>query len=429
MKSLKHTLICIILIVSLFAAFTAGAGADYYNSRIADRLQSKAYLLYNTDADVMVFSSGADEPLQCGSLVKLTTALVVMEHCSDLSENIAVSYDAIAYVSGYTCGLSEGEVISVENLLYCMLVDSANDAANVLAVHFGGSVSNFVQMMNDYAVSVGCTSTVYGNPSGLDDPGHHTTANDMLKIARKVIENEKLFKMTDTVEYIVPATNKHAERELSTNLSIIDSGNSIYYYKYAHGLKYGNTDAALNCAISLAEYNGYTYIGVILGAPRADYNGDGANDKTALFELIRMFKWAFSNMKLMVIADSSTIIKDVPVILSSQTDHVRLVPRQEVTALLMDDVDNSSFAYECDVNPEIVAPVSKGDVLGSAKIKYAGDTIAEVVLVAGETVKRSTAMYVGYCVKRLLTSLWFYGILAAGILTVVVVVTLRRRKY
>ncbi|MCR5783366.1 MAG: serine hydrolase [Clostridia bacterium] len=422
-------MLSVILLVSLLAVFTAGAGADYYNSRIADKLNAKAYLLYNTDTDIMVFSSGADELLQSGSLVKLTTALVVMEHCSDLSENIAVSYDAIAYVSGYTCGLSEGEVISVENLLYCMLVDSANDAANVLAVHFGGSVSGFVKMMDNYAASIGCTSTVYGNPSGLDDPGHHTTANDVLKIARKVIENEVLFKMTDTVEYIVPATNKHAERKLSTNLSIIDSGSYTYYYKYAHGLKYGNTDAALNCAVSLATYNGYTYIGVILGAPRADYNNDGANDKTALFELTRMFKWAFSNMKLMVVADTSTIIKDVPVLLSAQTDHVRLVPRQEVTALLMDDVDSASFAYECDVNPEIKAPVSKGDVMGSAKIKYAGDTIADVVLVAGESVKRSTSMYVAYCLKKLFTSVWFYGIIVAGALTVVVVVTLRKRKY
>ncbi len=417
------------LVLCLLFALAAGAGADYYNSRIADRLNSKAYLLYNTDTGVTVFSNGADEPLQSGSLVKLTTALVVMERCADLSENIVVSHDAVAYVSGYTCGLSEGEVISVENLLYCMLVDSANDAANVLAVHFGGSVQGFVNMMNEYAASIGCTSTVYGNPSGLDDPGHHTTANDILRIAQKITGNEKLYKMTDTVEYIVPATNKHAERELSSNLSIIDSNSYTYYYKYAHGFKYGNTDAALNCAVSLAEYNGYTYIGVVLGAPRADYNNDGANDKTALIELTRMFKWAFSNMRLTVVADSSTIIKDVPVLLSAQTDHVRLVPRQEVTALLIDDVDDSSFAYECNVEEEVYAPVNKGDILGSAKIKYAGDTIADVVLVAGETVRRSTAKYVAYCVKRLFKSLWFYGIVVAAGMLVIVIAIVRKKKY
>ena len=430
-KSIKY-LFAVFIILCAFFSLSATCGAADYNSHIDDNMNSKAFLLYNIDTGTTIFSKNADEKLQSGSLVKLTTALVVMENCPDLTENVAVTSDALSPLYGlgsYTCGLEAGEVISINDLLYCMLVDSANDAANALAIRVGGSIDNFVKMMNEYADSIGCTSTVYANPSGLDDPDHHTTANDLLIIAQKVMENETLFKMTDTVDYVVPKTNMHKEREMSTNLSIIDSGSYTYYYKYAHGMKYGNTNAAQHCAVSTASNNGYTYVGVVLGAPQADYNGDGANDKTALMELIRMYKWAFSSMKLTVVADTSTIIKDVPVRLSSQTDHVRLVPRQEATALLMDSVDSSSFAYECDVEDDILAPVNKGDILGSAKIKYAGETVAEVVLVAGESVRLNPLYYAGYCLGKLFTSVWFYGIVAAAALTVVVVVIIRRRRY
>ena len=430
-KSINSIFTVVLVFISLFALSTAGS-ADYYNSHIDENMNARAFLLYNTDTGTTIFSENADTPLQCGSLVKLTTALVVMENCPDLSENVAVTSDALRPLYGlgsYTCDLTEGEVISINDLLYCMLIDSANDAANVLAVRVGGTIDKFVGMMNEYVSSIGCTSTVYANPHGLDDPDHHTTANDMLIIAQKVMANETLFKMTDTVDYVVPRTNMHKERKMNTNLSIIDSGSGTYYYKYAHGMKYGNTDVARHCAVSSATNDGYTYVGVVLGAPDADYNDDGANDKTALMELIRMYKWAFSNMKLTVVADTSTIIKDAPVRLSSQTDHVHLVPRQEASALLLKSVDSSSFAYECDVKEEILAPVKKGDVLGSAKIKYAGKTVADVVLVAADSVRRNPVYFAGYCIGRLFTSVWFYGVLAGVALTVVVVVIIRRRRY
>lgn len=383
-------------------------------------MRSEAYLLVNVDTETVIFSQNADERLKCASLVKTATAILVVEKCNDLDAVVTVSESALEPLKGLysaSCDLQVGEQMSVRNLLYCMMMWNANDAANVLAEYIGGSITEFVQMMNDLAKEVGCTNTNFTNPTGLDEDGEYTSANDMYLLTKRAVNNSVLADIANTADYTVPATNMSEERELNTGVDIIEDG-SRYYYEYAKGFKVGHTDESKRCASVVATKNAYTYIGIVLGCPNECIDDCGYPDNTALYEARRMLRWAFRYLKMTTIASVSDILTDVPVSLSSEMDHVRLVPENQIQALLLNTVDKSSLEFIYDVQENIKAPVEKGTVLGTVYVKYADAVVATSKLVAGDSVKRSGLLYAGYIIKNIVTSpifLIIFGIVFVGV--------------
>lgn len=426
----KSIIFTIIFILVLLPCFSFSASADYYNMNLED-MRSDAYLLINVDTGTTVFSQNADKQLKCASLVKTATAIVVVENCENLDATVTVTESSLApleNVSSANSGLKAGEKISVRNLMYCMMMENSNDAANVLAEYVGGTIDDFVVMMNDLAKELGCKNTHFTNPHGLDEEGEYTSANDMYLLTKYAMNLSVIADMAAIVDYTVPATNMSDARELNTRTDIVERG-SRYFYDYAKGFKVGMTDEAKRCASVVATKDAYTYIAIVLGCPNECIDGCGYSDNTALYEARRMLRWAVRELKMTTIAEPSDIITDIPVALSSDADHVRLVPEKQIQALLLSTVDESSLEYILDVQQDVKAPVEKGDVLGTVKIKYADSVIAEVNLVAGDSVSRNGLMYTGYIIKNIFTSPVFIVIAIIALIVLLVYILKIYNRY
>ncbi len=388
-------------------------------------------LLLNRDSGTVIFDKNADKVTAPASLTKITTAIVTIQNCQDLDTVVTVkqsSLDAIAGTNSSTAGLLAGEQLTVRQLLYCLLVRSANEAAVILADYIGGgSVSAFVQMMNDYVQSIGCENTHYVNPHGLDAEGHYSTARDLAVITEHALELPLFSEIVNTVSYTLPATNKSPERNLLSTNWLINPNFKTYYCEYAAGVKTGSTSDAGRCVISTASKDGYNYLAVVMGAPYEDVNGDGNPDNCAFLECKKIFEWAFDNLRLTKVADPTRIVTVVDVRLSRDADHVRLVPESEVTALVPVGNDENSVLIEAipEETPTVVdAPIKKGDVLGKARILYAEDEIATVNLVAAEDVDVSILLYLGNGISKLFHSTVFLIVFALVLLVLAVYIGL-----
>lgn len=425
MKKVISVIFTVILLFGCLFTFPAHAA---YNASL-DTKANVAFLM-SLDDGTVIFDKNADAQVAPASLTKIMTAILTIENCTDLDAMVTIkksSIDALMGTNSSTAGLVAGEEISVRNLLYCMLVKSANEAALVLADYIGGSVNAFVGMMNDTATQFGCENTHFMNPHGLDELNHYTTARDLAKITQHALTLPVFSEITNTVTYKLPATNKNSERNILSTNWMINPNFRTYYYAYAQGIKTGTTSNAGQCMISKASKDGYNYLGIIMGATAEDVNGDGNPDNSAFLDCKKMFQWAFDTIRLSKIADPAQIATVIDVKLSWKVDHIRLVPESEVTALVPIGTDSSGVMMQViteETPTSVNAPVKKGDVLGKARILYAEQEIATVNLVAAEDVNMSVSLWLLHGIKVIFTSTVFQIIFAIILLILAVYIFL-----
>ena len=339
------------------------------------------------------------------SLTKITTAMVVLEKADDLQRVCTVTQDELDELAGTnssTAGLVDGEQLTVEQLLYLLMVHSANEAAIILAHEFSGTTAAFVEEMNAYAAKLGCKDTHYLNPHGLDAEGHYTTARDLALIIRHALQNDEFTKIVGTPVYEMEATNKRNATKYNNTNSLLVPG-SYYSYTPCKGIKTGTTAEAGYCLASYASQNGYTYLTIIIQGAEGWKNRTYSGGNTAFNETIRAYKWVFDNIKLTPIATPKDKVTQVNVDLGRKKDKVTLVPAQEVQALIPSSIDSSGISIELipeSLPKEILAPIKPGDKIGKAKVLYAGEELTTVDLAASEEVKRSWPATIWYYVKK-----------------------------
>ena len=226
-------------------------------------IESKAGLLIERSQKKILFEKNIHEKMYPASTTKILTAIVVLEN-ANINDYAVVSQNALDTIPyGYvTCNLQVGEELKVQDLLYALMIESANDAAVVLAEHVAGSVEDFAFMMNEKAREIGCENTHFVNPNGIHDENHYCTAYDlylMTEYALTFNQNEIFRDLISRTSYTLPATNKHAEADrtfTTTNELMIENNNDRidnYYYKYAFGVKTGHTKQAGYCLVSSAK--------------------------------------------------------------------------------------------------------------------------------------------------------------------------------
>lgn len=404
MKKTINFLLCLILSVS-FMIPTAFAS---YQSDL--EVESEIALLVSLDTDAVIFSKNSNKRTAPASLTKIVTAAVAIENCKDLENTIVtVDYSAIHALDGTgssMVGIKPGEKINMLDLLYCMMIHSGNDAANVVAEYIGGSIPNFVNMMNEFVAKVGCTDTHFMNPHGLDTDGHYTTADDMAKIIKYALKLPKFEEIANTSRFTLPASNLREKQTMRTTNQLLLKDTS-YYYEYASGIKTGTTTNAGRCVASTASKNGYRYLGIVMRGLYKDANGNIIKDKLTNFsDCKKMFEWAFDNIRLKVVADRNQVVTSVKVNYGRTDEPLNLIPKEEVRALVPAALDPSGVLIEADENfPKTIdAPVKKGDVVGKANILYANEVIGTVDLVAEEDAGRSMIKYGASLVKKAFTS-------------------------
>ena len=302
-------------------------------------IQAKAALLVDGSSGRVLYAKNEHEELYPASITKVTTALLVFEAIERgdlrLDQTVTVSASALAGQDpdGSTAGIKEGEQLTVEELLYCMLVVSANEACSILAEAVSGSVDAFIEQMNQRVQELGCVNTHYVNDSGLHDPQHYSSAWDIYLITREAMKYDEFMTIVNSKSYTVPATNLSEARELHSTNALISTWRMLgYYYSGAQGIKTGSTSDAGNCLVSSAVRGSRRLVGVVLGADTVTDAG-GSRKVMSFVEMARMFDYGFDNFTSQTVLKSDEAVMEVPVALSKETNYVVVHPAEKLDAL------------------------------------------------------------------------------------------------
>ena len=369
-------------------------------------IDAGASILVNAETGEIIHAENEKEKKFPASTTKIMTALLVLEKCN-LSDVVTMQDEDFTDVKNgaSNAGLKVGEKITVENLLYCLLLPSGNEAANALARVTGGSLDEFVQMMNDRDKELGCVNTHFANPNGLHDDNHYSCAYDLCLIAQQAMQNSTFATIVNTAQKKLPATNMNAERIIYTTNQLILSSYSSIYYDNCYGIKTGHTSQAGYCLVSYAKQSGYTYYSVVLGAKAgSEYAGSFTETK-------RLFEWAFDNFRLKTATEAGSAVTECPVRLGRGTDHVTLVTAEDVSVLIPNDAEVSDLEVNISTQDSYDAPIAQGDKLGTVTYSYQGMECATADLVALSEVQRSTILYALDCIAR------FFQLTAVRIIT------------
>ncbi len=408
---------CIFLIICLI--FTPMITVSAYEPSGVE-ITANAAMLVSLDTDEVLYEKNADKKVYPASITKIMTTLLILESEKyDPEAKIAMTEEALDLISGTGSSVSllkVGEEITQLDLVYMVLMSSYGDCSLLAAIHYGGSVDNFVNMMNSRATELGLTSTHYENPIGLHHEQNYTTARDTYILTKFALQNETFKEVCGSTRHTVQ-TSMSGQRVLSTT-NFLQDNTTNYYYTYAKGVKTGYTDEAGRCLVSTASYNGYNYMCLVFGCP--------PNEKKHFTESKELYRWAFNNFEFKKVADTSNPVAEISVDLSLDTDFVSLYVDEGFVSILPKDADQSTISIVPHPTKEIVdAPIKKGQVLGTADIIYAEQVIGTVNLISNENIEKSAMLTVLRAVKNFFTSSYMkvlYVLIALVILIFIIAV-------
>ena len=389
MKIKKYKKLCILflLLIIIKLIFPIFSFADE-NALVVN---SPSALLMDFNSGKILYEKNIDEKRYPASLTKIMTAIIALENC-ELDEVATVSYDSVMSISmGYvTANLQVGEQLTIEQLLYVLMVGSSNDAAVVIAEHISGSVEEFSKVMNAKAKELGCTNTNFVNPNGEHDENHYSTARDLAIIARYAMQNEEFRKLVSTTSYKLPATNKYDKEDrlfTTTNSLLVTNNNSRsdnYYYKYAIGIKTGFTTPAGNCLVAAASKGDLELLTVVLGGGQTD---EGLSERYV--DTINLFEYGYKNYMLREVIKKNNVVQTTKIKNATRnTKQLDVVISNDVYVLCRQEDKNSAILPEVTLNENLKAPIKMGDVVG--KVKYTVEGIEyEENLLANNDVKKS----------------------------------------
>ena len=432
---MKKFLSVILVAVIILSTFSIGASASF-NTLL--ETEADIVLLINTDTETVILDKNADKRSAPASLTKIVTCMLVLENCTDLSTMVTCkreSLNGLYEQNAATAGILAGETLSIKDLLYCLMLPSAADAANILADYVGNGIDNFVVMMNEFVAKLGCENTKFYNAHGLDtDPNAYTTANDLYKITKYALQNPTFKEITSTSRYDVAPTAKYPyTRYLHNTNKMMNPGIPDYYCDAVSGVKTGTTDAAGRCVITTASRDGYNYLLIVMGAPQYDIDNDGVEENVAFTESKKIYNWAFKNIELTKVTDKTDVVTVVDVKYNSKVDHLRLVPAEEISALVPLGTQSGSLVTRPIENetPKVVkAPIKKGDVIGKAEVLYGNDIVATVDLVAAEDIDLNVFLLIIGVAKNILSTTIFkvLFIVLAILVVIYILLIIRRNK-
>ena len=351
-------------------------GLAAYEMPIQTVNEGESVYLFNADIDKPILEQNADQQRYIASLTKMMTALLFLESGKDMNAEITIpasltqEFKDIQNANGSTINLRIGETVRRIDLLYGLLVASANDAASVIASDVSdGDLTAFVARMNQRAKELGCTSTSFTCVHGLYDYGNVSSAHDLALIAKACAENETYMQVANTLSYTLPATNLHQNERTITSTNLMLNPEYPYYRDYIRGMKTGFTTLAGRCYVTFAQKDGHTYGLVILGCNTPDHLFAECDD---------LFDWAFESFADRPLVDTQTEITTVALTKCRTEPAVALYAAAPVSGYgHADDIVTYSF----DLPESIAATVKSGSVVGTATVYLDGDEVGTVDLV------------------------------------------------
>ena len=367
----RSTALLLTLVLMVCAALPGFAA---YQMPIQTASDTESVYLFDLDTGKPILRQNSEQQRYIASLTKMMTALLFLESGKDMNAEITIptsltqEFKDIQNANGMTAGLRIGETVRRIDLLYALLVSSANDAASVIAYDVGGSVLDFVRQMNARAAELGCTGTNFTCAHGLFDYGNVSTAEDMARIAAECYKNPTFVQVSGTAAYTMPATNLHQnERTINSTNPLTDTG-SEFYRSYIKCVKGGFTTLAGRCAVAFAEQGGHTYGLVILHA-----------DNASLYtECDQLLDWAFESFSDRPLVDTETELTTVDLTKCRAQPTAALYAAAPVSGYgHADDV----VSYAFDLPESIPATVKNGQKVGTATVYLDGYEVGTVDLV------------------------------------------------
>ena len=400
-----------------------------------------AVMLIDLNSGVTLYELDSYERNFPASLTKIMTCWLALEH-GNLNDILTVSETALQnlHESGSTSGLQVGEQMRLEDMLYCMMLESANESCHVIAEHISGTVEAFVALMNQTAAELGCVGTHFANPHGLHNEEHYTTAYDISLIVRAALKNEDFVRITSAATYDLPATNLQEGRQLSTtNKLLIDSIGSGYYYSKASGIKTGFTTPAQCCLVSTADDGNLKLLAIIMGAPLVQDEHENWVYRN-FPEAINLFEYGFNSFNISTVMSTLYPVAEVQVNQSAGAQTVALAPVQEVRTIIDENYDPKEIILDVHLPSKTVdAPIEAGDILGSVTVSYHGMVLGHSDLAAITSIARSEISHKTERTKAYVEGNWWKWLLGIvltffGLIAVYVVAMyfyrrqMRRRK-
>jgi len=355
-KKIKYIVVLLIILLSSSIV----NGENIY-------LSGSSCILIDANTGRILFEKNPHVKMPMASTTKIMTALVALEY-GNLEDEVIITKEAVG-IEGSSIYLREGEIMSLEDLLYGLMLRSGNDAAVAIAIHVGGNLENFIDLMNKKAKEIGAVNTNFTNPHGLHDNLHYTTAYDLALITREAFKYEEFAKIAGTKSYI----SNRVENNYYYN-----KNKTLWEYKGGDGVKTGYTMRAGRCLVSSATRNGHRLIAVSLNAR------DWFNDNYKLLD------FGFENFKPYLIYDKGQFIKKIEVE-KGKKKYLDLVTDSSFTYLLKDD-EKSKIKLTVEVPDRVEAPINEGTKIGYLYTFFDGKLINKIDLIAKSSVGKSNIL-------------------------------------
>lgn len=380
-----------ITVLTLFCSLTVLFGSNAAFALSPGEINAQSAILIDSDSHQMLFEKNSHELMFPASTTKLMTALLILEN-HELNETVTIDAKS-PMATGSRIYIIEDETLTIEQLLYALLLASANDVAEALAIYDSGSIEAFAEKMNQRAVELGALNTHFTNPHGLPDPEHVTTAYDLSRIALEAIKHEKLREIVKTVSYDIPPTNKQPEKRHVTNsnrfLYGTGSGNKIDYrgqtinikYEAITGLKTGYTNAAQQCFISSATKDGKNLISVIL---KAQGNFLYLDTRT-------LIDYGFENFNAHTFASKNELISYFEYN-GNKKVKIPLYSEDDIKALIPNTLNPEEITFETEMMPDFELPVKEGQRIGTIRYFVNGILLTEAPLITLNEISDKSAL-------------------------------------
>lgn len=366
----------IIFSLSEFAAIITYAQTS--NAKGPD-INSPSAILMEASTGQIIYEKNANEVLHPASITKIMTLILIFDSLDSgkisLTDEVTVSEHA-ASMGGSQVYLEPGETQSVETMIKCISIASANDACVAMAEMIAGSEDEFVKKMNERAAGLGMSDTSFVNCCGLDTDGHMSTAHDVALMSRELISR---YPQIHNYSTIWMDTITHVTRKGESEFGLTNTNKLIKQYQWATGLKTGSTSLAKCCLCATARKDGIDLIAVIMAAP---------DSKTRFSDAITLLNYGYSICDIYH-DDSMPELPELSVC-KGKKDSVCLTYEKEFSTLFLSTVDKEKITKQLTLPEKVNAPINQGDVIGTLTYSLDGNALGSVNIIASDTIEQAT---------------------------------------
>ena len=385
----KKIKICIAFFLCCMTLFTEGSVFCLADDAMKPQLLSESYVLMEASTGTVLHEKDMHKVLPPASITKIMTLLLIYEALEDGTityDTVVTTTDHAASMGGSQVYLETGEQQTVETLIKCICISSANDACVAMAEHLAGTEAAFVEEMNKKAKELGMNNTHFVNCCGLDVDGHVSTAYDIALMSAELMSRfpDIMTYTTTRIDSMTHTTNKG-----TTEFGLTNTNKLLTSYEGITGLKTGSTSKARYCLSATATRNDIDMIAVVLSAP---------DTKTRFKEAATLLNYGFAQCKIYT-DDHSDMEPVVVPVKHSMEEEIKLVPKEEFQYVSVNKEDFEQISEEIIVYEKITAPIVKGDELGTIVYSLNGTELGRISLIAEKDIKEAT--YLDYLKKIL----------------------------